>query len=231
MHPWMPHRGPQDPNPGHQLVTLSSHPNPAPQGTQAPHQSVFSRLTDQGRFLRQWAGNPLGIGAIAPSGPALASAMASFLDPDRDGPVVELGPGTGVVTKAVLDRGIAPERLTSIEYCEDFARLLRDRFDGVTVVRGDAYDLGTSLDTSPGGHPPLAGMVSSLPLFSCPVAKRRALIMDALDRLAPGAPFIQFSYALVPPVREEPGRFSVSQTGWIWNNMPPARVWVYRKVP
>ena len=167
----------------------------------------------------------MGIGAIVPSSPHLAETMAGFIDPDRDGPVVELGPGTGVVTKAILNRGIAADRLTSIEYCEDFARLLRTRFKDVSIVRGDAYDLAASL----GQHAPLAAVVSSLPLFTSPPAKRRALILDALDRLAPGAPFIQFSYALVAPVKEERGLFTVSSSGWIWNNMPPARVWIYRK--
>jgi phosphatidylethanolamine/phosphatidyl-N-methylethanolamine N-methyltransferase len=188
-------------------------------------QSLLSKVMDEGRFLRQWAGNPLSVGAITPSGPELARTMARYLDPLRPGPVVELGPGTGVVTQAILERGIAPSNLTSIEYCSDFATLLRSRFPEVTIVQGDAYDLAGSL----GDHPPLAGIVSSLPLFSRPGEARRALILSALERLAPGAPFIQFSYALVPPVREEHALFSLSKSGWIWNNMPPARVWVYRK--
>ncbi len=207
-----------------QPVTFSPPHSSRPRAT-AERQSFLSGIMDGGRFLRQWAGNPLGIGAIVPSSPHLAEAMAGFIDPDRDGPVVELGPGTGVVTKAILNQGVAADRLTSIEYCEDFARLLRTRFKDVSIVRGDAYDLAASL----GQQPPLAAVVSSLPLFTSPPAKRRALIIDALDRLAPGAPFIQFSYALVAPVKEERGLFTVSTSGWIWNNMPPARVWIYRK--
>ena len=186
---------------------------------------ALSRAMDGGRFLRQWAGNPLGVGAITPSGPDLARTMASFLDAQNPGPVLELGPGTGVVTEAILDRGIAARQLTCIEYSEPFVRLLQGRFPNTVIRQGDAYDLGSSL----GDHPPLAGIVSSLPLFTSPPEKRRVFILDALERLEPGAPFIQFSYALVPPVREEPMHFSFSKTSWIWNNMPPARVWVYRK--
>ncbi len=206
-------------------MTPSRYSNHEPSAPSPARQSFFSKVMDEGRFLRQWAGNPLAIGAITPSGPQLARAMASYLDPERTGPVVELGPGTGVVTQAILERGIAPENLTSIEYCNTFAGLLRTRFPDIKVVQGDAYDLATSL----GDHQPLAGLVSSLPLFTSPSEKRRALILSALDRLVPGAPFIQFSYALVPPVREEAGLFSLSRSGWIWNNVPPARVWVYRK--
>lgn len=200
-------------------------PQPAEPGTPAPRQNLVSKLLDEGRFLRQWAGNPLKVGAISPSGPDLARAMAGFVDPAVPGPVVELGPGTGVVTRAILARGIAPGRLTCIEYADDFARLLRARYPAVSVVTGDAYDLGAAL--GPAGAP-LAAIVSSLPLFTSPPERRRALLLDALSRLAPGAPFVQFSYALVPPVRAEPGRFTVSRTGWIVRNMPPARVWVYR---
>lgn len=189
--------------------------------------SLVAKIRDEARFVRQWLGNPRSIGAITPSGPDLARAMAGFLDPCMDGRVVELGPGTGVVTDAILKHGIDPQRLTSIEYCADFSRLLKQRFPGVHIVRGDAYDLEASLDADIGK---LAGIVSSLPLFTSPYEKRRALIMEGLDRLASGAPFIQFSYALVPPVRAEAGLFTVSKTGWILNNVPPARVWIYRKV-
>lgn len=190
-------------------------------------QSFLSKVMDEGRFLRQWAGNPRSVGAISPSGPQLANAMAGYLDPEDTGPVVELGPGTGVVTQAILEHGIVPSNLTSIEYCSNFASLLRTRFPKINVVQGDAYDLAASL----GDQPPLAGIVSSLPLLTRPYETRRALILDALGRLAPGAPFIQFSYGLAPPVREEAGLFSVSKSSWIWNNVPPARVWVYRRAP
>lgn len=197
-----------------------------PPDTGAPV-SLLAKVRDEARFVRQWLSNPRSIGAITPSGPDLARAMAAFLDPAGTGRVVELGPGTGVVTDAILKRGIDPQKLTSIEYCPDFAGLLTKRFPGVHIVCGDAYDLGTSLDADIGE---LAGIVSSLPLLTSPYEKRRALIVDGLDRLTSGAPFIQFSYAFVPPVKAEAGLFTVSKTSWVLNNVPPARVWVYRKV-
>ena len=103
-------------------------------------------MRDQLRFLKGLAARPRMTGAIAPSGPALAKAMASHVDPDEDLPVIELGPGTGVVTKALIERGVAPERIIAIEYSPDFCRLLAERFPGITVIRGDAYDLDGSLD-------------------------------------------------------------------------------------
>jgi len=189
--------------------------------------SFATIISDEVRFLRNWLGNPLRIGAVAPSGPQLAALMASRLDPAVPGPIVELGPGTGVVTAAVLARGIAPDRLISIEYNPDFCRLLAERFPGVRIVRGDAYRLRTTLAAD--AHQPLAGVVSSLPLFTRPPAERLRLINDALDLLTPGAPFIQFSYALVPPVPENAGDFTIGRSNWVVRNLPPARVWTYRR--
>lgn len=188
---------------------------------------LSSKLLDEFRFLRSWAGNPLTTGAVSPSGPALSKRMASFAEVERDGAILELGPGTGVVTKALIERGIAPERLIAVEYNRDFCNLLHKRFTGVRIVQGDAYDLAETLpDAAPRA---LASIVSSLPLFSRPADERRKLLLQALDLLQPGAPFIQFSYALVPPIAAEAGLFTVEASNWVVANLPPARVWVYRK--
>jgi len=185
------------------------------------------RLPDEVRFLKNWLGNPMRTGAVAPSGPQLAALMASLIDETITGPVVELGPGTGVVTSAILARGITPERIVSIEYNPDFCSLLRERFPGVHFVEGDAYAIRTTLGDV--ATNPLAAIVSSLPLFTKPPAERLGLLNEALDLLAPGAPFIQFSYALVPPVPEDAGDFEIVRSNWILMNLPPARVWTYRR--
>ncbi|MEM1285673.1 MAG: methyltransferase domain-containing protein [Pseudomonadota bacterium] len=199
-------------------------PEPVPH---AALPAAFSKLVDQSRFLRQWVGNPMSIGAVAPSSDELAEAMANQLDPSQTGRVLELGPGTGVVTKAIIDRGIAPDRITSVEYCDRFADLLGRRFPAIDVRRGDAFDLHAPY----WDDEPLIGIVSSLPLFTSSYAKRRALVQKAVKALVPGGAFIQFSYALVPPVRPEPGSFSVEKSKWIVRNVPPARVWTYRALP
>lgn len=186
-----------------------------------------SAVADEVRFLCNWMGRPLTTGAVSPSGKALTKLMASFVDPADPRPVVELGPGTGVVTKALLDRGVAPERLVSIEFNPDFCTLLRKRFSRVNIIQGDAYTLGATLKGTVDGE--ISAVVSSLPLFTRPPEMRRALILEALDRMPAGRPLIQFSYALVPPVPAEPGRFTVEHTHWVVMNLPPARVWLYRR--
>ncbi|BCP55853.1 methyltransferase [Kaistia sp. 32K] len=173
-------------------------------------------------------GKPLSIGAVSPSGKALTKLMASFVDPNDTLPVIELGPGTGVVTQALLERGVAPERIISIEYSAEFCRLLEKRFPGVTIVQGDAYAMDKILRDR-GIVGPVSAVVSSLPLITQPPARRHKLIDDAFDRLTPDRPFIQFSYSLASPIPPDPAQFSTTHTGWVMKNVPPARVWVYRR--
>ncbi len=166
-------------------------------------------------------------GAVSPSSPALAEMMARMVEPGRQGPIVELGPGTGVVTQALIERGILPSRLILIEYNSDFCRLLKKRFPAVNIIRGDAYNLAATLQTVEVGT--LASIVSSLPLLTRSTALRHQLVETGLNLLAQDAPFVQFSYGLTPPVAEELGAFSVSRSGWVVKNIPPARVWTYRR--
>lgn len=185
------------------------------------------KVLEEVRFLRSWVEKPLQVGAVAPSSPALARLMASYVDPQAAGPVLELGPGTGVVTKAILDRGVAPGRVVSVEYDADFCRILRQRFPGVRFVQGDAYHVDRTLDGVVGE--PLSAVVSSLPLLTRPLSQRVRLLEDCLARLAPGAPFIQFSYSLAPPIPAEAGQFVLERSNWVVMNLPPARVWIYRR--
>ncbi|MDI4666376.1 phospholipid methyltransferase [Xanthobacter autotrophicus] len=184
-------------------------------------------LKDEVRFLQSWFQNPLKTGAVAPSSPALAKMMASYLDPKQDGPVIELGPGTGPVTKALLQRGFAPERLFLIEYNPEFCALLRLRYPGVTVINGDAYTLAKTLTGRLPGK--AVGTISSLPLFTMPESERHRMVNEAFDMSHPGSPFVQFTYAVVSPVPLVPGAIEGERSPRVWRNIPPARVWAYRR--
>mgnify|MGYP001237759259 CR=1 FL=1 len=183
-------------------------------------------LEDEARFLKSWVERPLVTGAVSPSGRMLARTMASYVDPHLDGPVIELGPGTGPVTEAIIRRGIAPERLILVEFNPDFCKLLRRRFPAATVVEGDAYGLAQTLRDS--ASRPAAAVVSSLPLFTKPLPMRLALLNDAFDLMRSGAPFVQFTYAVVPPIPKDAAHYSATASNRVWWNLPPARVWVYR---
>ncbi len=193
-------------------------------GKQAPQLARVIR--DEARFIRTWLDKPLRTGAISPSSPALAKAMAMEVDPFRTGPVIELGPGTGPVTAALIARGIAEDRLVLVEFDPEFCALLRERFPRARVIEGDAYALRKTL--APLLDAPAAAIVSSLPLLTRPEPERIALLQEAFALMAPRAPFIQFTYGLVSPVPREAGGFAARVSPPVWLNLPPARVWTYR---
>jgi len=184
------------------------------------------RLDDEVQFIRSWIEKPLSTGAVMPSSRVLARAMARYVDPQAAGPVIELGPGTGPVTQALVKQGIDPARLILVEFNPDFCRLLRSRYPQATVVQGDAYRLRRLLETYV--DEPAAAIVSGLPLVTKPLRTRLRLISDAMTLLAPGAPFVQFTYAMLPPIPKELSGVRAEASELIWMNQPPARVWVYR---
>ncbi|GEP09116.1 class I SAM-dependent methyltransferase [Methylobacterium gnaphalii] len=184
---------------------------------------------DDARFLRSWFERPLVTGSVTPSGKMLARTMASYVDPRISGPVIELGPGTGPVTEALIRRGIEQERLILVEFNPAFCELLRGRFPRATVLQGDAYRIRDTLKGLV--EMPCAATISSLPLFTKPMEQRMNLLQNAHDLMHPGAPFVQFTYAVVPPIpaKCEAGSYTASRSNKVWLNLPPARVWVYRR--
>ncbi|WP_050424068.1 class I SAM-dependent methyltransferase [Bradyrhizobium tropiciagri] len=185
------------------------------------------RLDDEVRFLRSWMEKPLHMGAVMPSGRLLARTMAQYVDPEAEGPVIELGPGTGAITNALIEHGVDQKRLVLVEYNPGFCALLRERYPQAKVVQGDAYRLRDTLwDVM---KSPASAVVSGLPLVTKPMLTRLKLIRDAFLALAPGAPFVQFTYSVAPPIPKSLPGVSTEASERIWMNLPPARVWVYRK--
>jgi len=162
-----------------------------------------------------------------PSGRLLARTMAQYVDIDCSGPVVELGPVTGAITRALIERGVDQKRLVLVEYNPGFCALLRDRYPHAKVVQGDAYRLRDTLWNVL--NAPANAVVSGLPLVTKPMLTRVRLVRDAFAALAPGAPFVQFTYSVVPPIPKSLPGVSTEASERIWMNLPPARVWVYRK--
>ena len=185
------------------------------------------RLDDEVRFLRSWIEKPLHMGAVMPSGRVLARTMAQYVEIGSSGPVVELGPGTGAITSALIEHGVDQKRLVLVEYNPGFCALLRDRYPHAKVVQGDAYSLRDSLRNML--NAPASAVVSGLPLVTKPMLTRLKLIREAFLALAPGAPFVQFTYSVAPPIPKSLPGVSTEASERIWMNLPPARVWVYRK--
>lgn len=173
-------------------------------------------------FVERMARNPRAIGAISPASPALAEAMAAQVEFGRPGRVLELGPGTGAITKALVRRGLGAERVVAVEADPGFARMLRTRFPGLELVEGDATDAARIEQLGP-----FTGIISSLPLLNFPPHDRVALVLALLRLLPAGAPFVQYSYGVRPPLPRSPD-LKVTLADKVWRNLPPARVWVYR---
>jgi phosphatidylethanolamine/phosphatidyl-N-methylethanolamine N-methyltransferase len=214
---------------GSKGLKLSAHKSHATKITSRPKNLIDLRLGDEARFIRSWLENPRLAGAISPSGRFLARAMAQCVDPAGDGPIVELGPGTGPVTQALLARGIAPERLVLVEFEPSFCHLLAKKFPGAKIVRGDAYRLRETLADHIGGK--ASAIVSSLPLLTKPEGARLSLLRQAFEMMGPDGRFIQFTYGVKSPVPSHVGgslHLKTQSLAPIWLNLPPARIFVYR---
>jgi phosphatidylethanolamine/phosphatidyl-N-methylethanolamine N-methyltransferase len=184
-------------------------------------------------FLKRWLRRPFATGAVVPSGRLLAEAMArttrSVID-GRPGHIVELGAGTGEVTKALLAAGIAADRLVLVERDPEFATFLRRHFTGPRIVEGDAARLPRLLADH--GIAPIAAVVSSLPLLSLPAEVVNGIVAGAFEALPRGGALVQFTYGPKPPIPRnlrERLHLDGAHGKRIWRNVPPAVVWTFTR--
>ncbi|WP_182086626.1 methyltransferase domain-containing protein [Aureimonas sp. ME7] len=192
---------------------------------QATHAKAGEKRRDLARFFGTWMRSPVKMGAVAPSSARYCATMVASATTGLDGPILELGPGLGCVTRALLDAGVEPARITSIEYDAEFARLLKERFPAVNVIQGDGFDLDKTLGD--GGATKFAAILFAIPIVNFAQEERQALFRRYFERLRPGGNLTQLSYLWKPPVKAVPELFDVSASPIVWDNIPPARVWIY----
>jgi phosphatidylethanolamine/phosphatidyl-N-methylethanolamine N-methyltransferase len=180
---------------------------------------------DEIRFFKGWMKNPKNVGSIIPTSQHMARRMASVIDTGSGLPVLELGPGTGVITRAILNEGVSADQLYCVEYSPEFAKKLRHDFAGVHIVEGNAFDLDATLGDA--NHLSFDCVVSALPLLSFSRALRIKLIKDLLGRIPAGRPVVQFSYGPLSPVPPMPG-IRVRHLEMVFRNIPPAQIWTYQ---
>jgi len=176
------------------------------------------------RFLKSWLDDPLAVGAVAPSGRPLARMMTRELGVgDR---VLELGPGTGTLTREILARGVAECDLFLLEQCRRFAEMLEQSFPRATVLHGDATARQAGLIPFRGSFD---SIVSGLPLVLFSREQKHRLLREAFRLLKPTGAFYQFTYGGRCPLDKRQLERSGLQercVGFIALNMPPA--FVYR---
>lgn len=182
-----------------------------------------------GLFAKEMRKAPGAVGAVWPSSRRLSCYMARQISIKRPGYIIELGPGTGVVTQAMLDRAIDPKKIILIEQSEGFAQFLTEKFPDIQVIQGDATCLG---DLIPKECTPINAIVSSLPFRSLPAAAVEKLIQQLSQVMDPECVFIQFSYLSFDshPLRRLGGLTPV-RTKRIWFNLPPAEVCTFQYQP
>ena len=132
------------------------------------------KFDDNIRFIKGVISTPKTVGAIMPTSARMANRMASIIDTGSGLPVLELGPGTGVITKAILDKGVKPENVVSVEYSSDFVRHLRGKYPGVNFINGDAFSLAETLENYRGQI--FDCVISGIPLLNFPMHQRVKLI-------------------------------------------------------
>ncbi len=178
-------------------------------------------------FLKAWLRQPKSVGSVWPTSAPMARRMAGVIDLSSGLPVLEVGPGTGTITKAILDAGLPHDRLWALEYSHEFAARLKAKHPKAHVIEGDAFELARSLGA---GRPKLFdSAISGLPLLNFPVAVRVSFVEQVLDLLPQGRPLIQFSYGPKSPVPPGLGRYKVRRVGMVLRNIPPAQLWVFTR--
>jgi phosphatidylethanolamine/phosphatidyl-N-methylethanolamine N-methyltransferase len=181
-------------------------------------------------FFRQWLKAPGRMGSVTPSSRHLARAMARQIPPAalaEGAPIVELGGGTGSITKGLLEAGVPASRLFVVERDPSLAALLQARFMGVQVLCGDATALPALLE--PHGVRRVGAIVSGLPLLLFPEDVLGRLVEACFGLLGPGRPLIQFTYGFKSPLDGAAHHLTARRAGRVLRNVPPAFVWTYRR--
>jgi phosphatidylethanolamine/phosphatidyl-N-methylethanolamine N-methyltransferase len=197
----------------------------------------FSPVRDHAKrgdlgFFLLWLRRPTRVGALVPSGKALAASMAARINVEAPGVVIELGGGTGSITEAILAAGTAPQNLVVVEREAKLCAILAERFPHIRILQGDARDLKELLERE--GIGPVKVVVSGLPLLSMDNSDCQRIIAGAFSVLPPEGEFLQFTYGPVSPVSRQT-RASLGIAGrrsdWVLYNLPPATVWRFRRDP
>jgi phosphatidylethanolamine/phosphatidyl-N-methylethanolamine N-methyltransferase len=180
---------------------------------------------DYALFFGLWLQKPLQIAAVTPSSKRLAQVMAELVDLDRPGPVLELGAGTGGITRGLLEVGCPRDRLITLEREPSLAAALQRSFPGIATIVGDATALGSHFARL--GIDRLCAVVSSLPIKWFPVGAQRAVVEPCLALLGSGGVFLQMTNAFASPIAIEPLGIAGERIAHVWRNLPPAQVWAY----
>jgi phosphatidylethanolamine/phosphatidyl-N-methylethanolamine N-methyltransferase len=175
-------------------------------------------------FFRRFMANPLQMGSVIPSSPALCRRMVAQVRRGPDEAVLELGAGTGVISRALLGSGVPAERLFVVEIEPALVQHLRRVLPGVNVIEGDARALADLIPAH--WHGRIGSVICGIPMVLLPLAEQRRFV-EAIESVAPGRGFLHFSYCVTSPLPAPKLRLAGQRAAWTPLNFPPASVWRY----
>lgn len=178
-----------------------------------------------GLFLRRWAANPLQMGSVVPSSPALGRRIAALIERQGDEVVVELGAGTGAISRELLACGVPADRLVVVEIVPEMARHLARSLPGATVIEADAFALSEALPQAMHGR--VCTTICGIPLVLLPIEQQRRFVA-AVEAVAPGRGFLLYTYCVTSPLPYRQLGLTARREAWTPFNLPPASVWRYR---
>jgi phosphatidylethanolamine/phosphatidyl-N-methylethanolamine N-methyltransferase len=176
-------------------------------------------------FFKRWLANPLQMGSVIPSSRSLCNRIAALVSRAPDEVVLELGAGTGVISRALLAAGVPAERLAVVEIVPEMASHLRKVLPGVNVIHGDAFELARDLPERL--HGKVGTAICGIPLVLLPIEQQKRFVA-AVEAVAPGRGFLLYAYCITSPLPYGKLGLSARREAWTPLNFPPASVWRYQ---
>jgi phosphatidylethanolamine/phosphatidyl-N-methylethanolamine N-methyltransferase len=183
------------------------------------------QVTNAALFFKRWLANPLQMGSVIPSSRTLCRRIAALVERAPDEVVLEIGAGTGVVSRALLAAGVPAEKLAVVEIVPEMAGHLREVLPGVNVICGDAFELGRDLPERL--HGKVGTAICGIPLVLLPLDRQRRFVA-AVEAVAPGKGFLLYTYCITSPLPYGKLGLSAKREAWTPLNIPPASVWRYQ---
>lgn len=180
---------------------------------------------DAALFFRRWLSNPLQMGSIIPSSPKLGALIAKQIDKRSSSLILELGAGTGAITKSLISAGISPGRIVVVEIVPEMADHLRAKFSQTSVLQADAFNLPIQSLKDTGTE--IGTVICGIPLVLLNEAKQRQFIQQ-VEAVAPGRGFLLYTYCVTSPLPHRTLGLDAQRLDWTPLNFPPASVWHYR---
>jgi phosphatidylethanolamine/phosphatidyl-N-methylethanolamine N-methyltransferase len=196
-------------------------------GLTAGRQGAQRRASNAALFFKRWLANPLQMGSVIPSSPSLCTRIAGLVTRGPDEVLLELGAGTGVVSRALLAAGVPADRLVVVEIVPEMANHLREVLPGVRVICGDAFELARALPERL--HGKVGTAICGIPLVLLPLAQQQRFV-DAVEAVAPGRGFLLYTYCITSPLPYGKLGLHARREAWTPFNFPPASVWRYQPV-